>query len=312
VLIGALHNGSAVCQPTKPAFGSDELIDMVERCGLNCLRQFGTFLSYHLRAARRNPAVLEALRSLDEAFFCGIGLLPEDEDFAAKNGVNLRNVFGSTEVGAMLYSTDGERFLRQLPGTQYGFWSIDGEEAATSSAPRRNVNANKAPLRELVILGSSADCPDVALRSADGHYHTGDLFQEVQPGRWVFRGRNDDWIKSENSLKCDTKSIEDNVRSVCGDLVEDCVVVGTGRPSPALFIEPAVNWDEERLKREILRRTRPFHARRYLHERIVQAQYIVVVPSKTLPRTNVKGNIRRKAVEETFRSTLDSIYGVQA
>jgi hypothetical protein len=98
---------------------------------------------------------------------------------------------------------------------------------------------------------------------------------------------------------------------MCGDIVEDCVVVGTGRPSPTLFVEPSVGWNEEKLKREILRRTRAFHARRYLHERIVQARYIVVVSSKTLPRTATKGNIRRKAVEEAFRSTLDRVYGVQ-
>jgi acyl-coenzyme A synthetase/AMP-(fatty) acid ligase len=207
VLIGALHNGSAIIQPTRPAFGSDEFVDMVNRCQLNCLRQFGTFLAIHLRAARRSPEVLAALRSLDEAFFCGIGLLPEDEEFAMSNNINIRNIFGSTEVGAMLYTADGERFLRQLPGTNYGFWPVEGEETAAVAAGARR-NANKSPLKELVILGESADCPDPTLRGVDGHYHTGDLFQEVMPGRFVFRGRNDDWIKSENSLKCDTKSVE--------------------------------------------------------------------------------------------------------
>jgi hypothetical protein len=108
------------------------------------------------------------------------------------------------------------------------------------------------------------------------------------------------------------RAIEENVRAMCKDLVEDCIVVGSGRPSPALFIEPSVKWDEEKLKKEIIRRIRHFHSRRYMHERIVQATFIVVVPSKTLPRTSTKGNIRRKAVEETFKSTLDGIYGTTA
>ncbi|OBZ80032.1 hypothetical protein A0H81_00898 [Grifola frondosa] len=130
---------------------------------------------------------------------------------------------------------------------------------------------------KLVILSESGDCPDRSLRHADGHYHTGDLFLEAAPGCYISRGRDDDWIKSENSLRCDTKAIEDNVRMTCEDLVAECVVCGNGRPSPALFVEMKTEMDAERLKTEIIRRTRHFHSRRYLHERIVSTKFIVVV-----------------------------------
>lgn len=210
MLIGALHNGACVIQPSRTPFPASELIDMVERCSLNCLRLFGTFLSNHIRTSRSNPALLSALKSLDEAFFCGIGLAPEDEAFALQQGIRLRNVFGSTEIGAMLYSPDGERFLRQLPGTKYVFRPIDAESPSprAGTGPR---NANNTALLELVILRESADCPNRTLCHADGNYYTGDLFQEVRPGRFVFRGRNDDWIKSENSLRCDTKFVLSDV-----------------------------------------------------------------------------------------------------
>lgn len=99
---------------------------------------------------------------------------------------------------------------------------------------------------------------------------------------------------------------------MCADLIEDCIVVGSGRPSPALFVEPLVMWDEKKLKKEIVRRIKHFHSRRYMHERIVHADFVVVVPSKTLPRTATKGNIRRRAVEEAFEDTLDAVYGVKA
>ena len=99
---------------------------------------------------------------------------------------------------------------------------------------------------------------------------------------------------------------------MCGDLIEDCIVVGSGRASPALFIEPSVSWDEQKLRKEIVRRIKHFHSRRYMHERIVHADFVVVVPSRTLPRTSTKGNIRRRAVEDTFKATLDAIYGVKA
>lgn len=102
------------------------------------------------------------------------------------------------------------------------------------------------------------------------------------------------------------------MRATCGDLVSECIVVGTGRPSPALFVEPAVDIDSAVLKREIVRRIKLFHARRYMHERIVSPECVIDVPRGTLPRTATKGNVRRKVVEEQFRSLLDGIYGRSA
>ena len=89
-------------------------------------------------------------------------------------------------------------------------------------------------------------------------------------------------------MRCDTRAIEENVRATCADLVDECIVVGTGRPSPALFIEPAVDMDHEKLKNEIVRRTRAFHTRRYMHERITDPELVIVVESKSLPRTAVR------------------------
>jgi hypothetical protein len=123
-------------------------------------------------------------------------------------------------------------------------------------------------------------------------------------------------IQSTFDLLCDSKpliyemcrAIEDNIRATCGDLIEECIVVGTGRPSPALFVEPAPGVDYGKLKRDIIRKTRQFHSRRYLHEQITNPKLIMVVPSGSLPRTATKGNIRRKAVEEAYQAELDKIY----
>lgn len=119
-----------------------------------------------------------------------------------------------------------------------------------------------------------------------------------------------DFFQKKTSHHLFYRSIEDNVRAMCGNLVAECIVVGTGRPSPVLFIEPAVDTDHEKLKKEIIRKTRQFHSRRYLHERITSPNMIVVVPPGTLPRTATKGNIRRTAVEEAYRTQLDQIYEV--
>lgn len=104
------------------------------------------------------------------------------------------------------------------------------------------------------------------------------------------------------------RAIEDNALTVCGNLVAECIVVGSGRPSPVMFIEPGVDMDHGKLKKEIIRKTRHFHSRRYLHERIISPDMIVIVPRHSLPRTATKGNIRRKAVEEAYKPLLDQIY----
>lgn len=90
--------------------------------------------------------------------------------------------------------------------------------------------------------------------------------------------------------------------------MDNCIVVGTGRPSPALFVESASNIGHEQLKRTILDRIQPFHSRLYLHERITSASLIIAVPPSSLPRTATKGNIRRQTVEVTYRALLDNVY----
>ncbi|KAF8154247.1 hypothetical protein B0H34DRAFT_800120 [Crassisporium funariophilum] len=306
MFIGTLQHGSCVIQPTTIAFSSEELVDMIRRCGLNRLNQFASFLGNHIRNARSDAKLLSMLSNLEDVVYSGLPLSQEEEQWGLKNGIKIRNLFGSTEVGGMLISGAHERnpaLLRPLPGTSYRFVPIDSDDEQGEG-----VHQSNAAMFELVILSDSPDCPTVGLRQADGHFHTGDLFQEVAPGWYIFRGRDDDWIKSETSLRCDTKAIEENVRAMCGNLIAECVVVGSGRPSPVMFIEPLTEMDHNKLKKDIIRKTRQFHSRRYLHERITSIDMIVIVPRQTLPRTATKGNIRRKAVEEAFKYEIDKIF----
>lgn len=93
--------------------------------------------------------------------------------------------------------------LVPLEGTSYGFFPIESEDEPSTSTVADQSSIGR--LLELVILSESGDCPDFSLRHGDGHFHTGDLFLEVEAGKYLSKGRKDDWIKSENSLRCDTK-----------------------------------------------------------------------------------------------------------
>ena len=94
--------------------------------------------------------------------------------------------------------------LQPLDGMSYAFHPVASQSEAGTPQTEQ---CSAAPLFELVILAESPDCPDRTLRAADGNFHTGDLFQEIKPGYYLSKGRDDDWIKSENSLRCDTKYV---------------------------------------------------------------------------------------------------------
>ena len=90
VLIGTLQHGSCVIQPTAIGFSSEELIDMIRRCGLNRLNQFASFLSVHFRNARQDAKLLSMLLSLDDVLYSGLPLSQEDEQWALNIGIKLR------------------------------------------------------------------------------------------------------------------------------------------------------------------------------------------------------------------------------
>ncbi|KAF9044691.1 hypothetical protein BDP27DRAFT_1346740 [Rhodocollybia butyracea] len=303
-LIIAIYHTSCMIQYKRDQPSTCEVVDMINRCKMNKVLMFPHFLVKHIRASRTDPNILRALVSLDEIIFTGASFgSPEDEEWAWKNGMNIVNAYATTECGGLVLISEGLRksrqnYLRRFPGCPLvKFVPISDD----------------SDLLEVVIPPEAPECPDVSLRSSDGNFHTKDLFREVEPGRYVFCCRNDDRINMENCGLCDTKAIEDNARTLCHDIISDCVVVGNGRPSPVLIVEASpttsgpVSTDLE-LKTEIFRRIHPFHTTRYLHERIASSNMIFVVPLGTLPRTKSKGTVRRKIVEDMVKEKLDQLF----
>lgn len=117
MLIGALQHGTCTIQPTKIAFSSEELVDMILRCQLNRLNQFSTFLSSQLRNARLHPKLLEQLRSLNEIIFSGLPLQREDEEFAYRNGLKIKVSCAVLEYKGIVLT---DRFTESL--RKHGMW----------------------------------------------------------------------------------------------------------------------------------------------------------------------------------------------
>lgn len=303
--------GGTMVLPTTIPYSSHELSRIIKECGLNRLMVFPPLLSSMFREADKDPDFLALLQGLASIGYGGMALEPMELNWARERGMQPVNFFGSTEMGYAMAGRQSanDSYLETFPGSTFEFQPLDDGSGSHSK------------LLELVIPPESPDCQHQSLRGPDGKFHSGDLFTEITPGRYLSQGRADGWIKMETSLRCDTSAIEANVIDTCGkDLVHAVAVVGDRRPSPMLVVEPheqtvpnGVNGNtphtyEEQLKKDILERIMPFHQRRYQHERIQDHRFIMVVPKGSLPRTATKGNIRRKEVEKTLKDQIDVVY----
>jgi len=163
-------------------------------------------------------------------------------------------------------------------------------------------------LLELIVPGDAPNAPVTSLLGPDGNFHTRDLFVEIREKTWTYRGRSDDWIKTEFAKFCDTKAIGDFIKHTCSDIVSELLVVGTGRPSPALLLELVDGHaGDQALKKELVERLEPFNRRRFKHEQIY-IDKIIFLEKGSLPRTSTKGNIRRNAAEVQFKEEIEAAY----
>ena len=121
--------------------------------------------------------------------------------------------YGTAEVPLILRSAQDSRtpsstFLRPIDSRSLTFVPISSSGSSSTTLPSsvyKNVNTN---VLELVIPATSSDCPHASVRQPDdGHFHTGDLFLEVIPGRYCFRSRMCEWIRSSTGLWYDAKYV---------------------------------------------------------------------------------------------------------
>ncbi|GJJ09099.1 hypothetical protein Clacol_003321 [Clathrus columnatus] len=161
-----------------------------------------------------------------------------------------------------------------------------------------------------IVVRLNRNCPPAPFRNpTDGKYHTKDLFEPVDDG-YIFRGRRDDIMIMEDSSNCDAKYLEDKIAYVCHDIISAFVVVGQGRPTPALLVEP-----QEELNtlsttifhNTLVSRLGEVNSTSYPHEKITPER-IIVLPKGSLPISSLKGTVMRSKAELKFKSLLDKVY----
>ncbi|KAF7297287.1 Acetyl-CoA synthetase-like protein [Mycena indigotica] len=312
-------SGQCMVRLASNTLDREQILELTRLAGLNNLFIYAPWLSKLVNLAKTDPEILTVLRSMRQISYTGASLNPEDEQWIIESAIPATCVYATTEIALCLVS-DLDRVkmipaMRLVPGVQCQFIPTNSLTHELATNAHGQLTGNQ--LYDFFIPESAPNCPHPSIRNRpDGHI-SGDLFEEVSPGYYVFRGRNDDWIRTGPTCAfCDTKSIEDNCMLTCADLVKNCTVVGHYKPALVLFIEPALALSSESdlatFKMEILKQTAAFNARLFSHERITDARRIVVVPPGSLPRTTEKGNVRRKAVEEDYASLLQDIYTSKA
>ncbi|EIM91396.1 acetyl-CoA synthetase-like protein [Stereum hirsutum FP-91666 SS1] len=311
----APKHGCAIQTP-RANFSAEELLAMIEHGGVNRLQLYAPWFSNLISIARRDPRVLNGLRGMRHIAYTGTALNPEDEAWIRTNDIPATNMYASTEAAPCLIANLSDRprrhLLRVISDVQAQFIPTSSVNDSGTREESRQGDAGRK-LFDLFFSDTAPNCPHPRVRNRADGFVTGDLFEEVEPGYYVFRGRNDDWIQTGRALTfCDTKSIEDNVFVTCADVVHNCTVVGNYKPFPVLFVEPVnetvTEDDIDALKKTIINLTAPYNARLFVDERIQDPSHIVVVPRESLSRTGEKGNVRRKIVEQDFKDVLDNIY----
>jgi hypothetical protein len=85
--------GGCMVQPTKMPFSSEELVDIIDRCGLNQMIQFSSYFSRHLQRSRNDAKLLSSLRKLVNVRCGGLAMPQEDAEWAYQNGIKYRVSF---------------------------------------------------------------------------------------------------------------------------------------------------------------------------------------------------------------------------
>ena len=208
------------------------------------------------------------------------------------------------------------------PATEPGSWdrtlwrSMMFHPCNGAAMRKTTLGEDTSDLRELVFEWNSdpeAQQPVFSfLPKGVTEWATKDLFapDPDHPGFWIYHGRLDDWIVFSSGAKFDPSQYELAINA--HPAVRSAVMVGTGRPRPALVIEPAQDIEDRLGARDEFVGTvwpaienankiaGPFGS-------VARDLMLVIRPDKPLPRTG-KGSIARKALADSHAEDLDQLY----
>jgi hypothetical protein len=139
-------------------------------------------------------------------------------------------------------------------------------------------------------------------------FESRDLFSKhpTKPGMWKYTSRLDDIIVFSNGEKLNPVTLEGRITS--SPDVKGCLLVGHGRFSPTLLIEPQdPNLAQEELVDRIWPHIQMANESTVRHGRVAKDCLFLTSPSEPLPRAG-KGTIQRAAANALYAQEIDDVY----
>lgn len=257
---------------------------------------------YILQMLTEEEKGVQLLQTMDLVGVGGAALPLRTGEKLVNSGVNLLSRFGSAECGFLLsshrnYSTDKEwRYLRLNHNSKH----LEFED-------------HQDELWELVVK-PDWPCKSIANRK-DGSYATSDLFKPhlVRPNAWLYHSRADAQITLANGKKFDPAPIEANILSLT-ELLHDVYVFGTGRPCAGAILFNSSNLTPEELVGIIWPRMHEVNSISPGHARLGRSMLVVVpmIGEESPLKKSSKGTTLRNHAEETYATTIESVYCVSS
>ncbi|RCH90806.1 hypothetical protein CU097_011041 [Rhizopus azygosporus] len=243
----------------------------------------------------------ESLARLKYIFFGGAPLRFDTGEKFHEYNINVRAIYGSTEFGAVM-AADLDRNSRNWYAFRPFIKDPNGQEYCLFETVDCDV-------KHMVIRG---DCPNLAtgLAQADG-YSSNDLFKEHPDfsGYYIYLNRRDNILIMENGEKTNPAPMEMTIANC--SVVNQVIVLGHGRQCTAALVELHKEYMENGQQNDAVKMVydavEEANKECPSHSMLLKQMVKILPPGKTLP-TTVKGGVSRKAAEEMYKDTIESMY----
>ncbi|KAI9669661.1 MAG: putative secondary metabolism biosynthetic enzyme [Alyxoria varia] len=245
------------------------------------------------------PGAIDQARDLDFILFGG-GPLSPPVGKKLEDVTSIRQVFGGLETGGLqMLVPDKEdwNWLEFNPSENYDFQAVDDG------------------LYELVIHNTPEYCKTRPLYHnypEIKEWRTRDMFtpHPSKPGLWRFVSRVDDTVVLASGHKVQAPPLETIIQG--SPHLSGTLIIGHGRPQPALIVEPKRAYFEDGgSAQSLIQEIWPFvesanrEAPSYM--KIVRSMIIVAGSDKPFIRAP-KGTVVRKSTAEQFQSEIEALY----
>ncbi|KAI9485924.1 MAG: hypothetical protein EXX96DRAFT_592819 [Benjaminiella poitrasii] len=246
------------------------------------------------------------MQRLKYIVFGGAPLKHESGEWFQSHNINVRDMYGTTEIGAIMSSDLNPKsknwgsigvIMKDEEGHPYGVFETNDE--------------SEPDVKHFYVR---ADCPTLASHVSnrpDGGYNTNDLFRENPnfPGYYIYLGRRDDTLIMENGEKTNPVPMESTIRQ--SPIVKQVAVFGQDRQCTAALVEIdldyAIRFGPEEIIAAVHEVVKEANVECPAHS-VILPQMIKILPfNKSLPSTD-KGTVMRRKAEVIYKDVIDKLY----